>query len=53
LIVKRLVKKLGGTLIIISDNPKYPEEIYKPDQDKELEIKVIGKVVWNGSKENI
>lgn len=51
--VKRLFQKLDGTLVIISDNPSYPEEIYRPDDNKELEIKVIGKVVWNGSKENI
>lgn len=51
--VKRLFQKLDGTLVIMSDNPKYPEEVYKPDDNKELEIKVIGKVVWNGSKENI
>jgi phage repressor protein C with HTH and peptisase S24 domain len=50
--VKRLIKKLDGTLIVISDNSKYPQEVYEPD-NVEIEIKVIGKVVWNGSKENI
>lgn len=50
--VKRLFKKLDGTLIISSNNPKYPEEIYRPDE-KEITIEVLGKVVWNGSKENI
>jgi phage repressor protein C with HTH and peptisase S24 domain len=47
--VKRLTKR-GDTLYITSNNPKYKEEIYRPD-DTEIEVKVIGKVVWNGSKE--
>ena len=51
--VKRLFKKLDGTLRIASDNKKYKEEIYIPNERNEIEIKVLGKVVWNGSKENI
>lgn len=51
--VKKLFKKPDGTLIISSNNSKYKEEVYNPDDTKEIEIKVIGKVVWNGSKENI
>jgi repressor LexA len=47
--VKRLTKH-GDVLYITSNNPKYKEEIYRPD-DSEIEVKVIGKVVWNGSKE--
>lgn len=50
--VKRLVKKLDGSLMIISDNPKYPEEIYKPNESNYV-VEVLGKVVWNGSKENV
>lgn len=50
--VKRLFKKMDGSLIISSNNPKYPDEIYNSDSP-DIDIKVIGKVVWNGSKENI
>ena len=49
--VKRLFKR-GDTLFISSNNPKYKDEVYYPD-NSDTEIKVIGKVVWNGSKENI
>lgn len=51
--VKKLFKKLDGTLIISSNNPKYPDEVYHPNDTKEIDVKIIGKVVWNGSKENI
>lgn len=44
--VKRLTKR-GDTLYITSNNPKYKEEIYRPD-DTDIEVKVIGKVVWHG-----
>lgn len=50
--VKRLFKKLDGGLVLMSNNPKYPEEVYYPDSN-DITIQVIGKVVWNGSKENI
>lgn len=49
--VKRLAKK-ADTLYITSNNSSYKPEIYTPD-DPEIEIKVIGKVVWNGSKESV
>jgi len=49
--VKRLAKK-GATLYVISNNSAYKEEVYRPDCP-EVEIKVIGKVVWNGSKESV
>ncbi len=49
--VKRLFKR-GDALYISSNNPKYKEEIYYPDNN-DFEVKVIGKVVWNGSKETI
>ena len=49
--VKQLLKQ-GDTLHIISRNPKYKTEIYRPD-DTDVEIRVIGRVVWNGSKENV
>lgn len=49
--VKRLAKK-ADTLYITSNNSNYKPEIYTPD-DSEVEIKVVGKVVWNGSKESV
>ncbi len=49
--VKRLAKK-ADTLYITSNNSKYKPEVYTPD-DSEIEIKIIGKVVWNGSKESV
>lgn len=49
--VKRLFKR-GDVLYISSNNSKYKEEVYDPDRSN-VEIQVVGKVVWNGSKENI
>lgn len=49
--VKRLAKK-ADTLYITSNNSNYKPEIHTPD-DSEVEIKVVGKVVWNGSKESV
>ena len=49
--VKRLAKK-ADILYITSNNSSYKPEIYTPD-DSEVEIKVVGKVVWNGSKESV
>ena len=49
--VKRLAKK-ADILYITSNNSSYKPEIYTPD-DSEIEIKVVGKVVWNGSKESV
>ena len=49
--VKRLAKK-ADILYITSNNSSYKPEIYTPD-NSEVEIKVVGKVVWNGSKESV
>lgn len=49
--VKRLFKR-GDVLYISSNNPKYEEETYYPN-NSDIEIKVIGRVIWNGSKENV
>lgn len=46
--VKRL-SKMADTLYITSNNPNYKQEIYRPD-DSDIEVKVIGRVVWNGSR---
>ncbi len=49
--VKRLFKR-GDVLYISSNNPKYKDEVYYPD-NTDVMIEVIGRVVWNGSKENV
>lgn len=49
--VKRLAKR-GDSLYVISNNPNYKEEVYNPNSS-DTEIKVIGRVVWNDSKENL
>lgn len=46
--VKRLVKEFTGEVYLISDNDKeYPPERAKQDSN------IVGRVVWNGSKENV
>lgn len=45
--VKKLKKELDGSIWIISNNPNYPAEC----MDKETII--LGRVIWNGSKENV
>ena len=49
--VKRLFKR-GDVLYISSNNSKYKDEVYYPDNNNVI-IEVIGRVVWNGSKENV
>ena len=49
LLVKRVVKELDGSVILYSENPEYSPRTLKPSET----AKVIGKVVWNGSKELI
>lgn len=46
--IKRLRKRLSGELDIISDNPKYPIETFKPNTNIEITIK--GKVIKNLSR---
>ena len=42
-----LKKEIDGTIMILSNNPNYPPEIMKE------ETKIIGQVVWNGSRKDI
>lgn len=49
LVVKTVVKEFNGTVMLLSNNPHYaPRAITEED-----EAKIIGKVVWNGSKDTI
>lgn len=47
IVVKRIAKSWDGSVALKSNNPKYSDII--PSQD----ATIIGRVVWNGSKENI
>jgi phage repressor protein C with HTH and peptisase S24 domain len=46
LIVKRIQQTLDGSLMIISDNPRYEKQIIEPKRAKEL--KIVGRVRWYG-----
>lgn len=45
-LVKRLQLLIGGSLLIISDNPKYEREVVKPDAVADLRVE--GRVRWYG-----
>ena len=47
IVVKRINRHWDGQIKLESNNPKYPDIIPAKDAT------IIGKVVWNGSKENI
>ncbi|SFD83931.1 S24 family peptidase [Nitrosomonas sp. Nm166] len=48
LVVKRIQRKINGSLLVKSDNPKYePEEV---DARAAKKLHVIGKVVWFGRR---
>ena len=44
LMVKRLVREVGGTIAVVSDNPAVPDQ---PGQ-RPAELAVVGRVVWFG-----
>lgn len=46
LLVKRLMRRVDGTIELISDNPIYPKEIIAPGYIDR--ISVPGRVVWFG-----
>lgn len=45
--VKRLRQEINGDVYLISDNKQYPPELVTHN------LNIIGKVVWNGSKESL
>ena len=51
--VKKLKWELSGTLSIISNNPSFQTEILEPDMLALTNFEIIGKVIWNGSRENV
>jgi len=48
LLAKRLQCGLDGGVIVRSDNPIYPE--LRADRDQIDRLKIVGRVVWTGSK---
>lgn len=44
LLAKRLQPRLDGTVLVISDNPRYPPETVTPSDAHPLEI--VGEVIW-------
>lgn len=48
LLVKRIQKKLDGSVLIISDNSMYKQEVLTGDLAAQLNV--IGRVVWSGRR---
>lgn len=48
LLVKRIQRKLDGSLHVMSDNPRYEAEIV--NADRAAELLVLGRVVWSGRR---
>ncbi len=49
--VKKIQIDYDGCFKIVSNNPDYPVETYNPNsKDNKFEIRIIGKVLWNGSR---
>lgn len=44
LLAKRVQPRLDGTLMIISDNTRYPPEVFHPAEGSQLDI--VGEVIW-------
>jgi len=47
-LVKRVQRKFDGSLILISDNPKYQPELIPAELAKE--VRVVGRVIWRGGR---
>ncbi|MDH5525570.1 MAG: hypothetical protein OEY01_16505 [Desulfobulbaceae bacterium] len=48
LLVKRIQRKLDGSIVVKSDNNRYDPEIVSEDKDDQL--KIVGRVVWVGRR---
>ncbi len=47
IVVKRLYKTIDNGVRVVSDNKlEYPELIIKPEDLKNYEFKIMGKVIW-------
>jgi phage repressor protein C with HTH and peptisase S24 domain len=47
-LVKRVQRKLDGSLILISDNTRYQPETIAPDSA--TEVRIVGRVIWRGGR---
>ena len=45
-LVKRVQRKVDGSLVLISDNPSYQPDLVTPDMART--VNVVGRVVWSG-----
>lgn len=48
LLVKRIQRKLDGSLHVMSDNPRYDAEVVSAERAADL--RVLGRVVWSGRR---
>ena len=48
LLVKRIQRKLDGSVVIKSDNSLYEPEVLQ--KDRAVELRIIGRVVWSGRR---
>lgn len=48
LVVKRIQRKLNGSLLVKSDNPKYEPELV--DESSASKLPVVGRVIWFGRR---
>lgn len=46
--VKRIHRKFDGTMIVISDNKQYSDEVLDPSRAAMLNV--VGRVVWAGRR---
>lgn len=42
--IKRLFRRLGGSLLLKSDNPAFPDESVRPEELDQLQV--LGRVLW-------
>jgi phage repressor protein C with HTH and peptisase S24 domain len=47
-LVKRIQRRLDGSLALISDNPSYERDGLPPERAKDVEV--VGRVVWSGGR---
>jgi len=48
LLVKRIQRKLDGSMHVMSDNPRYEAEVVSADRAADLHV--LGRVVWSGRR---
>lgn len=48
LLVKRIQRKLDGSVVIKNDNPRYEPEILPKERVES--VKIVGRVVWSGKR---